>query len=215
MIHFHSDGSNNDYGFRLIAEGRHPVLSEPPPGDAGVAHDDDDGHQQRTCADVGPWPLYLGQPPLHASPRSTVQGGVLAGVHAWNRPLLVEEVAAIAAEPPPPARVSVTATPDPRPDCELNTGVAEQTREGEGRAGRVGSNGGDLPQRASPVQVLALAHACSRTVFGREAFSKAQTVRALLRLVLLGGAERRALALRVCRATLAWVEPHVVDHEFR
>lgn len=220
LVHFHSDGSNNDYGFRLIAEGRLPVLPEPSSVDAGAAGVSRIGinHQQHACADVSRWPLYLGQPPLHASPRRTIHGGVLAGVWAWDRPLLAEEVAAIAAEPPPPARARAGSRPDPYPDLLSNT--AERRREGERHAGRVTStrrceNGGRRPQPSSTAHILALVHACCRTEFGRQTFSNAPTVRALLRLVLLGSAENRALALRVCRVTLAWVEPHVVDHEFR
>lgn len=219
LVHFHSDGSNNDYGFRLIAEGRHPVLSERPLGDAGTAsvdNDNGDDRQPHGCADVGPWPLYLGQPPPHASPRRTIHGGLLAEVRAWNRPLLVKEVAAIAAEPPPAARAEIAGIPDPRPESESTESIAEHERDEES----VGSNqglraGGEHPERASAVQVLALAHACCRAEFGRKAFSNAPTVRALLRLVLQGGVEKRGLALRVCRAMLAWVEPRVVDHEFR
>lgn len=64
-------------------------------------------------------------------------------------------------------------------------------------------------------QVLALAHACCRVECGRQELSDAGAVRAQLRLVLLAESETRGWALRVCAATLPWVEPSVVDREFR
>lgn len=64
-------------------------------------------------------------------------------------------------------------------------------------------------------QVLALAHACCRVECGRRELSGMAAVRALLRLVLLAESETRGWALRVCAATLPWVEPGLVDGEFR
>lgn len=64
-------------------------------------------------------------------------------------------------------------------------------------------------------QVLALAHACCRVECGRQELSCVGAVRALLRLVLLAEPETRGWALRVCAATLPWVEPSLVDGEFR
>lgn len=64
-------------------------------------------------------------------------------------------------------------------------------------------------------QVLALAHACCRVECGRQELSSVGAVRALLRLVLLAEPETRGWALRVCAATLPWVEPSLVDGEFR
>ncbi len=62
---------------------------------------------------------------------------------------------------------------------------------------------------------LALAHACCRVESGRRELSTPESVRALMRLVLLAGAETRGWALRVCAAALPWVEPGLVDGEFR
>lgn len=64
-------------------------------------------------------------------------------------------------------------------------------------------------------QVLALAHACCRVERGRQELSGAGAVRALLRLTLLAEPETRGWALRVCATTLPWVEPSLVDGEFR
>lgn len=216
VVHFHSDGSNNDYGFRLTAESRHPVFSKPRSEKDGS--DTGDNPRCFSCADVGPWPLYLGQPPPHASPRKTIQGGVLAGVHLWNRPLLAEEVAKVSANPPPAALAVVEHTPKPEAERESKThDLALDDDRVVARAGwkRAGEAGRGQQHRAPTVQVLSLAHACCRAEFGRKAFSNARTVRASLRLVLQGPAEERGWVLRVCRATLPWIEPQVVDHEFR
>lgn len=195
------------------------MLPEPPLCDAdntSVVNDKDNDRQQLECADIGPWPLYIGQPPPHASPRKTIHGGLIAGVRAWNRPLLAEEVAVIAMEPPLAARAGVDGVLDPRPECEPTAGITEHEHDEEGVGSNRGHRGGGGPtERASAVQVLALAHGCCRVEFGRKAFSNAPTIRALLRLVLQGGVEKRGLAFRVCRAVLTWVEPRVVDHEFR
>lgn len=64
-------------------------------------------------------------------------------------------------------------------------------------------------------QVLALAHACCRVECGRKELSGVGAIRALLGLVLLAESETRGWALRVCAATLPWVEPSLVDGEFR
>lgn len=64
-------------------------------------------------------------------------------------------------------------------------------------------------------QILALAHACCRVECGRQELSTVSAIRALLRLVLLAESEARGWALRVCAATLPWVEPGLVDDEFR
>ena len=64
-------------------------------------------------------------------------------------------------------------------------------------------------------QGLALAHACCRVGPGRQELSTPGSVRALMRLVLTAESETRGWALRVCAATLPWVEPKMVDEEFR
>ena len=141
--------------------------------------------QPHVCEDVSPWPIYLGQPPPHASRRRTIHGGSLARVRAWNRPLQVEEINDVAMDPPPEAVRAVD-------------GGKEAAKK-----------------KAAAAQVLALAHGCCQMDFGRKEFSTVATVRALLSMVLVGEPEMRRWALRVCRETLPWQEPGVVDDQFR
>ena len=176
LVFFHSDGTNNDYGFRLSAEGKQPFFPQA-----------EELRGAGPCDDVNPCPMYIGQPPLHASKRKTVHGGAIARVRVWRRPLLAEEVESLARDPPP--RDAARAA---------DVGGHERGRE-EGTA----------------VKVLAIVHACCRAGFGREELLVPTTVGALLRLALLGEAETRLLALRVCRVVLPWVHPGVVDEEFR
>lgn len=86
---------------------------------------------------------------------------------------------------------------------------------GEGNAEYPGGARKTATEKVAAAQILALAHGCCRVEFGRKEFSTATTVRALLRMVLLGEPEMRGWALRVCRETLPWQEPSVVDDQFR
>lgn len=174
---------------------------------------------RHSCSDVGPWPLYLGQPPPHASRRKTVDGGVLACVRSWNRPLDAADIDTIANEPPNVAQIDkgevggdFTAESDGAPDSPRSCNESDRCcLDDESVNGACPSK----PCAISPVQALALAHACCRAEFGRSAFLTRNAVQASLRLVLQSGAEKRAWALRVCRVTLPWVKPCVVDEEFR
>lgn len=124
------------------------------------------------------------------------------GATTSTTPLLVDEADAIAADPPA-------------------VGIDNKGRE----ASACASGGEEIvagEKKAAPTaaamaaaQVLALAHACCRVECGREELSTVDTIRALLRLVLLAESEARGWALRVCAATLPWVEPRLVDDEFR
>ncbi|CAM9999475.1 unnamed protein product, partial [Discosporangium mesarthrocarpum] len=104
LVHFHSDHSHSDYGFRLTAEGHCLVFPEP---DAepepktvamkGVEGGGGESLPQPSCIapavhgnlsppplsatgppsadDVNPWPLFLGQPPPLASRKRKAMGG--------------------------------------------------------------------------------------------------------------------------------------------
>lgn len=226
LVHFHSDGSINDYGFRLTAEGSHPVFPNPQPLETGTQGNDStnssSGQTPYACEDVSPWPMYLGQPPPHASCRKTLDGALLARVGAWNRPLSVEEVEALAADPPPDDVGTVSGLGSASGRSESSSCFKETAGENEGeengcacpadekKAAMAGKAGA-----AAAAQVLALAHACCRTETSREEFLTLSMVGALLRLVLAGDSETRGWALRVCRLTLPRLKPSLVDHEFR
>lgn len=208
VVYFHSGGTHNDYGFRLTVEGKQPVFYEAGPQEPGM---DDSGPRSGVCDDVNPWPVYLGQPPLHASHRKTVNGRLVTRIRAWRRPLRTEEVKALALDVPQGS---------PRPDDGSLT-VAESSLP-EGAAVDVNEREQDhagLVEREGVVQttrkVLALVHACCRLDFGRQELFVPATMGALLRQVLFGGSETRLLALRVCRMVLPWVEPDLVDDKLR
>lgn len=214
LLHFHSEGrsedSKNDYGFRLTAEGSYPVFPEPAPSsvEGGARH-------PSTFDDMSVWPMYLGQPPPHASRRQTIDGGLLSRVRAWNRPLVVEEIETLAAEPPLDAVSAPAAVDAAETAAGSDSSGVDIDRNGENRADGAGGLAAEEHAGPAAVQVLALAHACCRAEFGRGEFSAAGTVRALLRLALVGEAETRTSALRVFQVALPWVEPSVVDDEFR
>lgn len=62
VVAFSSDGSNNDWGFALIAEARVTVYGE----EAAVRSPSDPGEQ------LNLYPWYLGQPPTHVTSRRYV-----------------------------------------------------------------------------------------------------------------------------------------------
>lgn len=113
----------------------------------------------------------------------------------------------LANEAPPAAGIEVEGTGGGSAGCTSSAG------------GEVAAGGGEATTAAgtalAAAQVLALAHACCRVECGLQELSGAGAVRALLRLVLLAESETRGWALRVCAATLPWVEPSLVDGEFR
>ncbi|CAM9133388.1 unnamed protein product, partial [Laminaria digitata] len=106
----------------------------------------------------------------------------------------------------------VEATVRPEGGCGSNSDFDEGGKDNAGCAGGVRKT---ATEKAAAAQILALAHGCCQVEFGRKEFSTAATVRALLRMVLVGEPEMRGWALRVCRETLPWQEPSVVDDQFR
>jgi hypothetical protein len=74
VVYFHSDGSNNDWGFSLSAEGVCAVYEEPT-GD------------EPESADLNAFPWYFGQPPFRVTSRRTIDRGWMAGVHVFNEAL--------------------------------------------------------------------------------------------------------------------------------
>lgn len=85
----------------------------------------------------------------------------------------------------------------------------------KGNAGRSGGVRKTATEKVAAAQILALAHGCCQVELGRKEFSTVATIRALLRMVLVWEPEMRTWALRVCRETLPWQEPSVVDDQFR
>lgn len=99
-------------------------------------------------------------------------------------------------------------------ECSNGGGSTESTSAG----GKAAAGEKEAPAASAALaaaQVLALAHACCRVGCGRQELSGVGAVRALLRLVLLAESETRGWALRVCAAALPWVEPNLVNDEFR
>lgn len=106
----------------------------------------------------------------------------------------------------------VEATVRPEGGCGSNSDFDEGGKDNAGYAGGVRKT---ATEKAAAAQILALAHGCCQVEFGRKEFSTVATVRALLRMVLVGEPEMRGWALRICRETLPWQEPSVVDDQFR
>lgn len=115
-------------------------------------------------------------------------------------PMLADEADAVAADPP-----AVDIDSKGRWSSGCASGGDELL---------VGEKEGSTTTLAA-AQVLALVHACCGVECGRQEFSTAGAVHALLRLILLAESEVRGWALRVCAATLPWVEPSLVDRVFR
>lgn len=117
-------------------------------------------------------------------------------------------------DPPPQAlrAASVEATAG----LEGGSGFGrELDANGKGNAEYAGGARKTATENVAAAQILALAHGCCQVEFGRKGFSTVATVRALLSMVLVGEPEIRGWALRVCRETLPWQEPSVVDDQFR
>ncbi|CAM9310834.1 unnamed protein product [Chrysoparadoxa australica] len=87
---FVSDGSNNDWGFRLIATAHLTCTQD----------DDGEGISAATEYQVNQAPIYLGQCPSYVSSKRSSTGH-LAGVIHHADALAAEQVSALAALPPP------------------------------------------------------------------------------------------------------------------
>jgi hypothetical protein len=110
-VHFHSDGSNNDFGFVLRAVGHVARFGEPDSASVGensaTVGDDSASGAHPSSSSVGglnhhPW--YLGQPPSRVSGRSTIERGWLAGVYVLPKALEEEGVGALMRMTAPPVQ---------------------------------------------------------------------------------------------------------------
>ncbi|CAM9143892.1 unnamed protein product [Scytosiphon promiscuus] len=89
-IYFHTDQSNNDWGFKLTSA-------------ASVAAPEelDESTSEASKANLNPFPVYLGQPPSYASSQRSASG-YLWGASTYDEPLTSEQVRSLARASPPP-----------------------------------------------------------------------------------------------------------------
>ncbi|CAN0181713.1 unnamed protein product [Pylaiella littoralis] len=89
-VFFHTDQSNNDWGFKLTSSA---CVSAP--------EELDEAKSEASTANLNPFPVYLGQPPSYASSKRSASG-YLWGASTYSEALTAEQVRSLARAAPPP-----------------------------------------------------------------------------------------------------------------